>query len=334
MFRFIILWIASFATIFADDLVNSKAFNLINAQDAYKQGITGKGVNVGVVDSAINKNHISLRNKVGKELTSNLSNNGHGTHVGGIIAGERLDNTKPYGVAYNSMLYSRQIFGGPILPLGDFFTKNGVKIINNSWNTIDINYAKHSNKDSNYFLRQASGRFYSKELYDLAQKNQTLLVFASGNQGIISSGVFSILPTFDENLRSIINIGALNADGVFRDGNKLRITSQGAPTFSNSFLKSENYSLMAFGVSINSADGANVNGYRKATGTSMAAPMVSGAAALVAQKFPFLNGKQIADILLSTANKDYQAPKLVVKKSYQNGNKFSIAYIDNAPPPR
>lgn len=55
--------------------------------------------------------------------------------------------------------------------------------------------------------------------------------------------------------------------------------------------------------------------YRTQSGTSMAAPMVSGAAALVAQRFPFLNGKQITDVLLSTANKDYIAPKLTVKET-------------------
>lgn len=46
----------------------------------------------------------------------------------------------------------------------------------------------------------------------------------------------------------------------------------------------------------------------------MAAPMVSGTAALVKQNFPFLDGKQIADILLSTANKNYKAPNLLLNK--------------------
>lgn len=35
----------------------------------------------------------------------------------------------------------------------------------------------------------------------------------------------------------------------------------------------------------------------------------------MAQRFPFLNGKQITDVLLSTANKDYIAPKLTVKET-------------------
>lgn len=49
------------------------------------------------------------------------------------------------------------------------------------------------------------------------------------------------------------------------------------------------------------------------SGTSQATPMVSGAAMLVQQKFGFLGGAQIADVLLTTANNDFKAPKLMLK---------------------
>lgn len=42
--------------------------------------------------------------------------------------------------------------------------------------------------------------------------------------------------------------------------------------------------------------------YIRASGTSMATPFVTGAAALVQQAFPYMDGKQIADVILSTAN--------------------------------
>lgn len=60
-------------------------------------------------------------------------------------------------------------------------------------------------------------------------------------------------------------------------------------------------------------------------GTSQATAIVSGVAALVQQKFPFLSGKQIADVLLSTASKDYELPKFIVRP-YGHGEK-RIAYI-------
>ena len=43
-------------------------------------------------------------------------------------------------------------------------------------------------------------------------------------------------------------------------------------------------------------------GYIKDSGTSLAAPLVTGVGGLVQEAFPYLGGKQIGDILLSTAN--------------------------------
>ncbi|WP_261517572.1 S8 family peptidase [Campylobacter lanienae] len=71
------------------------------------------------------------------------------------------------------------------------------------------------------------------------------------------------------------------------------------------------------------------------SGTSFAAPLVSGVAALVEQKFPFLNGSQIGDILLTTANKNVETPNLVVTKNVgKTGSAefYSIFYIDHEVP--
>lgn len=109
-----------------------------------------------------------------------------------------------------------------------------------------------------------------------------------------------------------------------QDG-KLVVNGRGLSGFSNGLLGAENFSLVAPGSNIKNVNAAYMQKpsfgrvdkdlYRTQSGTSMAAPMVSGAAALVAQRFPFLNGKQITDVLLSTANKDYIAPKLTVKET-------------------
>lgn len=113
-----------------------------------------------------------------------------------------------------------------------------------------------------------------------------------------------------------------------QDG-KLVVSPKGLSGFSNGLLGAENFSLVAPGSNIRNVNAAYMQPvvfgrpdnklYRTQSGTSMAAPMVSGGAALVAQRFPFLNGKQIADVLLSTANKDYVAPKLTVKETTLKG---------------
>lgn len=71
------------------------------------------------------------------------------------------------------------------------------------------------------------------------------------------------------------------------------------------------------------------------SGISQATPMVSGAAMLVQQKFGFLGGSRLADVLLTTANNNYTAPKLTIKAMPTPSGKYTsynIIYIDNEPP--
>lgn len=57
-------------------------------------------------------------------------------------------------------------------------------------------------------------------------------------------------------------------------------------------------------ISANADFAASGEYYRYDSGTSMAAPMVTGVGALVQQAFPYLSAKQLGDVLLSTANND------------------------------
>ncbi|MEL1141894.1 S8 family serine peptidase, partial [Campylobacter jejuni] len=181
---------------------------------------------------------------------------------------------------------------------------------------------------------------------------KTLVVFAAGNEGIISPGIMALSPLYNEELRSFLAVGSVDSSQITKnqDG-KLVVSPKGLSGFSNGLLGAENFSLVAPGSNIRNVNAAYMQPvvfgrpdnklYRTQSGTSMAAPMVSGGAALVAQRFPFLNGKQIADVLLSTANKDYVAPKLTVKETTLKvieGNKlvtkklYTIFYIDNEVP--
>ena len=129
------------------------------------------------------------------------------------------------------------------------------------------------------------------------------------------------------------------------------IAKQGIYTSSNFFANSASlYGIMAPAQNVEVANGrygypyydssmkAMVTNYSAtaiASGTSFSTPLVSGVAALVEQKFPFLDGSQIADILLTTANKNVTTPKLVVTKNTGKtglSEFYSIFYIDNEVP--
>ena len=129
------------------------------------------------------------------------------------------------------------------------------------------------------------------------------------------------------------------------------IAKQGIYTSSNFFANSASlYGIMAPAQNVEVANGGYGYPYYDASipgtvmnnsdtvissGTSFSTPLVSGVAALVEQKFPFLDGSQIADILLTTANKNVTTPKLVVTKNTGKtglSEFYSIFYIDNEVP--
>lgn len=244
----------------------------------------------------------------------------------------------------------------------NYFKDKDVKIINNSWNSTlypvvsMVEPGRYSltlkNYSSTQLLQQIHSNQTAKELNDLVREKKTLVVFAAGNEGIISPGIMALSPLYNEELRSFLAVGSVDSSQITRnqDG-KLVVSAKGLSGFSNGLLGAENFSLVAPGSNISNVNAAYMQPvvfgrpdnklYRTQSGTSMAAPMVSGGAALVAQRFPFLNGKQIADVLLSTANKDYVAPKLTVKETTLKvieGNKlvtknlYTIFYIDNEVP--
>lgn len=351
---------------------------LIGSKEAYRLTITGDGINVGVIDSAISGEHPSLKGKVleqifskvnGKTYTPDYSVDTHGSHVAGIIGAKYIDENKPHGVAHNAKLYGVQIFGNSkgsgsfnAPNVYDYFKDKDVKIINNSWNSTlypvvgmvepGRYFLTLKNSSSTQLLQRIHSNQTAKELNNLVKEKKTLVVFAAGNEGIISPGIMALSPLYNEELRSFLAVGSVDSSQITKnqDG-KLVVNGRGLSDFSNGLLGAENFSLVAPGSNIKNVNAAYMQPvvlgrpdnklYRTQSGTSMAAPMVSGAAALVAQRFPFLNGKQIADVLLSTANKDYVAPKLTVKETTLKvieGKKlvtkklYTIFYIDNEVP--
>ena len=345
-------------------LIALTPFDLHNISQAHNEGITGANVVVGIIDDAYRTDHQGLTGKVlgttypyinaaaGKtEYSPNFANDTHGSHVAGIILGNKVSDTQPYGVAYEAKFYGMGIFASgrawQIPSSLDFFNpKNEIKIINNSWGSnvypvVNLSSAvTNLVQDNSYNNAQAvinniKNSDVTDGLYELATQKQVLSLFAAGNEGILSPSIQAVAPRYDESLRSWLAVGALDSTYIERkaDGT-LVVSGLGIADFSNGFIGAENFSLVAAGVNISSVDSKDTTSYSLKSGTSMATPAVSGAAALISQKFPFLNGKQIADILLSTANKDYEAPKMTVKE-VDNGTQkpsYTVVYIEQAVP--
>lgn len=356
---------------------------MINASAAYDQGITGSGVKIGVIDGPARDDVSLLQGKVedqmfsnykGKDYEPDFTVDTHGTHVTSIIVGKKLRDDAPHGVAYGATSYNLQVTGRNTtgsnsafeVPSSDeiysYFMNNGVSVINNSWNSklyplIAMNemnyYPSYLSAEAGYWIEQAFKSKEMKSLAKIAEENKALVVFAAGNEGMSSPGIFATLPSYNEKLRSFLVIGAVDSDKITKNGDKLELKGVSVPLFSNGFKGSINYGLMAPGNNVVAANSAYLvpdyvlgkidkNEFIAISGTSQATPYVSGAAALVQEKFPFLKPNQIADVLLSTANQNFKKPKAIVKKTTGRGlndsqtavedkTYYTVFYLDEIP---
>ena len=323
-YHFILVLLA----LFVSNLSALTSFELHNIDKAHAQGYTGKGVNIGIVDSIFNPNHELL---FGKFLEPPINNtysepiNNHGNHIAGIAAAVRTDGAN-YGVAYNSKIvaYGNLGMSNYYTGFGAMLTHN-VRVINNSHTA-----------------------FYPQFVEFARQNNSILIVYASGNDGALTptlaakhgtgsakSGVSDAsFPDTYYNLGAWLTVGNIDSNSVKRkDDGSLEVLARavgGKSASTNLCQGARAYCVMAAGTDILSAGYANGSLYQ-GTGTSQAAPAVSGVVALLAEKFPFLNGKQLADFILTTANKDFTAPKVIYKYNTNTGL-YDIIYIDSEIP--
>ncbi|HJW05624.1 MAG TPA: S8 family peptidase, partial [Rhodanobacter sp.] len=284
---------------------------LTNADAAHSLGYTGAGVTIGVVDSGIMRNHPALTGRVKQELiyvdpaTNNTAIDdvvGHGTWVSQIAAGKAFDKF-PGGIAPAASLVSARIISdvepkddgsgqGNAVTAADaaFFAqtlnpdliKAGVQVMNNSWGGIYWNTADAS-------INQAFAQAYEP----FVLQHGGLVVFAAGNESRSDPSDIASLPSLAPQLAP----GWLVAVAV--DSNH---PTQLA-SYSNACGRAMTYCLAAPGDVIVSDKDAVVGvspTYWVVSGTSFAAPEVSGAAALVWQAFPYFSNDLVRQTLLGT----------------------------------
>lgn len=208
----------------------------------------------------------------------------HGTHVAGIIAGLPQGKEIQYGVAYKVA----KIMTVRTVPNGDERDKD---IANSIRYAVD-NGAKILNMS---FGKPISpGKKFVWEAFKYAQDRGVLLVKAAGNENEnIAENIY--FPTNFKNAadeKPIVN----------------NVIVVGASTNNNEFLRADfsNYdqklvNVFAPGQEIYST--VTEGKYKYEQGTSMASPVVAGAAAVLLAYMPNLKPHQIIESLVRTANK-------------------------------
>jgi subtilisin family serine protease len=237
----------------------------------------------------------------------------HGTHVAGIVGAVRNNDLGSKGVADNVRLMSIRA-----VPDGDERDKDVANAIyyavNNGAKVVNMSFGK--------------GYAFDKKRVDkavrYAEKKGVLLIHAAGNSALntdIEANYPNRYKNDDESkgFSNWIEVGALS----WRSG------ADAPAPFSNYGKK--NVDLFAPGVDIY----ATVPGseYEALSGTSMAAPVTAGVAALVWSYYPELTVKELKKILLESTikKKDYvNLPGSGGEKQVEFGNLSSTSGVVNA----
>lgn len=215
----------------------------------------------------------------------------HGTSVASII-GAAQNDLGMQGVAYNAIIAAAAA--------SDIKNDDGTDSKCNK-NCFTINQIFEELKDDKYKdvkIINASwgGKDVTAALGGIPNK---LLVAAAGNEMALNPAYPALTPKSDSSLKNVISVVAFNQN-VSKDN------PQFLASFTNLAGEAANWTVSAPGVGFYAATGTADDAYDdNFNGTSAAAPVVSGAAALVQEKFSFLTGKQIGDVLLTTANNDF-----------------------------
>ena len=293
---------------------------------AYSRGWTGLGSLIVVADSGALVNHEDLNDNIAHSLdyTGNGISNAseHGTHVAGIIAAEKNEYGM-HGAAFDAKIAIAKVSDGH-----GYSFSNAVKAANWGKNlgAVAINVSAETRLDRAFIdslVKDASGQWHSTHWYygingyngavDEAKKWQSalgdemILVKAAGNAGTEYSAGMNQMAIATDNTGNLILDGQMlivgSFDGGIHYGNKAGTV---CATFANNSCqdaaKIKDFYILADGYMVNST-AANGN-FVSMTGTSMAAPVVSGAIAILHQMWPHMKGKNLVQLLLVTAEKD------------------------------
>jgi len=263
-------------------------------------------------------------------------NDNHGTGCAGVYAGNR-DGVGMHGVAWGSEFYSANTGGtddtnyGPF-PDYNFFkagydalVASGVKIINNSFGTNlkqvdengnildyyhsgpelttvnDIEYEyflfkkQYNNNDADPELK---GKSFVDAAWDAVKDKDVIQVFTNGNNDRANPYHRALYPYFNPEAEAQwIAIAGLRQMDKNTDPDNYKLEAN-----FNEAGYAKYWTLSGPGQNGYTANKAGNNVYGSYSGTSMAAPFISGAFGVLASRYQDMSAVQVREVLLTTAN--------------------------------
>jgi serine protease AprX len=311
---------------------SSSVTQLVNAQALWAQGVTGKGVDVAVIDTGVTP--VAGLNNTGQVVTGpdlsfdsvgattpGLDAFGHGTFMAGLIAGRDATATgaisaKACKTCLNGSGYSDTTKFVGVAP--------EARIINVKVGATDgatdvsqviaaIDWVSQHAKDSGFNIKVLSLSFGtdSTQAYtvdplaqaaEAAWKRGVVVVAAAGNEGRASTTLAD--PAYDP---YVIAVGAQDPN------NTLAVTDDVVPSFAQHGTSSRPVDVIApathvLGLRVPgsfidtlAANTGQVGRFQRGSGTSQATAITAGAVALLAQKYPSATPDQLKGMISGTA---------------------------------
>lgn len=232
---------------------------------AHNSGLTGKGVKIGIMDSGISTSNPYIQVAGGYNFYDYSYDYqdviGHGTHVAGIIGGD-FSYYGAKSIAPDSILYSLKV-------------SNDDGIIWNYDVADALDWAIANDLDIvNMSFGMAQYDPWLEMKIDEAFESGIVLIAAAGNVGQMDSVTYPA--AFD----SVIAVSATNQTGHAADysswGNEVDLSAPGD-------------SIISVGP---------YRGYLTMSGTSQAAPHVTGAIALLKELYPTMSSYDLRDLIM------------------------------------
>lgn len=289
--------------------VMEEARKTIGADYSLNTKYTGKDVTVAIIDTGVAP-HADLlypENRIVgfKDFVNNRSkyydDNGHGTHCAGILAGSGYSSKGKYrGIAPEANILSIKVLDEN----GNGNTSDILSTVQWIIETKEVYKTKIINFSLGSIAQYKERRDPLVKAANKAIEENLIVVAAVGNSGPMHNTILSPATS-----RYVISVGSLNDRGTshFENETIAEFSSRG-PTLD----RVRKPDLIAPGVDIISLSNKNLSGYTALSGTSMSAPMVSGAAALLLNKNPNYTHFDIKRILLNSCSK-------IKASSYEQG---------------
>lgn len=291
----------------------------INAPDAWEITTGSEDIYSAVIDSGIDETNPDLTQNVATEYGRNTVNSrssatddfGHGTHVAGTIGAVGNNNLGIAGVNWNVKLISVKALGSDgtgsyssVISAIDYVTelvRSGVNIV--SVNLSLESYVGMAPTHDN-LVRFPLWRAFKA----LDVENKTVIVVAAGNYSvtigspttgysdIYEPGDYVYPPSF-QGINNMISVSALDTNGTiaYFSNRNANISAPGVD-ITSTWIQADSSYITDDGTSLHTIDG-----------TSMAAPHVAGAAALLASAMPNRTAYQLRTAILQGSTLDLMA---------------------------